>query len=104
MRNTNRIQNREKWQEIVRAFEESGLRVSEFCRERGLSESSLRGWRVKLSGQNTAAESEGFRELKAQSSDGSGYRITLQSGRSLSVSDSFREPQLRKLIEILESC
>lgn len=49
-------ERRGKWQQIIKEQRASGQSISAFCRERGISESSLAYWRSKLRCEKGGAE------------------------------------------------
>lgn len=48
--------NQEQWRVLLSRFERSGLSVDAFCREEGLSASSLNRWRRKLLAEDVAGD------------------------------------------------
>lgn len=90
--------SQEDWRQIIQEYEESGLTLKEFSKERGVNTWSLRDWRKRL-GSKTGA----FVEV-ALPGGGAEYSIQLRNGRELRVSGAFSEKRVRQLIEVLERC
>jgi len=97
---------------MIEAFGNQQHSVASFCAERGVKFHTFRYWQ-KIFEQQSAPSTEAvssncpvFREISIcpPSSASSQYSILLRNGRTLSIGASFAESDLRKLIEILESC
>ena len=48
MRESDALSRRQKWVDLIRQQEGSGVAVSAFCREHSVSEPSFYGWRKRL--------------------------------------------------------
>lgn len=108
MERTPRESTRAKWLLLDQDYARHDLTMREFCAERKVNIYTFKDWHKKFrkesSDVSAGANSAGlFRELSDVSVRGS-YSMTLRGGRTLTVEGGFIESQLRKLIEILESC
>ena len=67
--------SRQQWAELIELQPGSGLNVSQFCKQAGVSYQSFQNWRKKLETQVTKTDSaSGFIELTAPSSSVSDTR------------------------------
>ena len=103
-----RESTRRKWQILHEEFESLNQTVKEFCVERKVNIYTFKDWQKKFrkeaAGICRGASSEVlFRELLPNVTQSS-YSMILRGGRTLAVESGFIESELRKLIEILESC
>lgn len=107
-----RAAKREQWRALLEEFGSQEQTVDSFCTARGVKFYTFKYWQ-KIFKQESAPSTgtvpsnrPRFRELSisTSSSASSMYTILLRSGRTLSVGASFNQSELRKLIEILESC
>jgi len=93
----------EKWAEVVKQQEASGLSVAAYCRQEGIKRWKFFAWRRRLRDQ---AESTGefvplsFRE--ESDSVGSGVAVVV-GGVRLELSSGFDEAELRRALRIVES-
>ena len=61
--------SRQQWAELIRQQPGSGLNVSQFCKQEGVSYQSFQNWRKKLEPQSGGTDlASGFIELTAPSS------------------------------------
>lgn len=61
--------SRQQWAELIELQPDSGLSISQFCKQAGVSYQSFQNWRKKLEPQALKADSaSGFIELTAPSS------------------------------------
>ncbi len=109
MKKPPRASTRRKWQLLHEEFKSCNQTEREFCVERKINIYLFRGWQERFRKEHVEVAKQGarpvslFREVTPQAAQGS-YSMTLRSGRSLAVESGFVESELRKLIEILESC
>ena len=69
------------WQDLISRYEKSGQRAREFCEKEGISQESLRRWRIKL---NPETEQSAFIPVtKASPPTSWTLEITLPNGLSL---------------------
>jgi hypothetical protein len=81
-------ENIRKWERAIDDWKKSGLNKTEYCKQSGLSLSTLGGWQYKLNKyykQNDINESEDFIEVKFQ--DAAAVSTTTNCGIKLSVGD-----------------
>ena len=96
---------------LLVALEQSGLKVSEFARERGLSAWTLYAWR-RQHRENLKADRKptrdpaGFIEVRVAPKPRSiaPLSIDLENGRRVSVPHGFDAGELRRLLEVLATC
>jgi len=88
-----------EWRGIVSEYEQSGLSLKEFSRERGLSEWSVRQWRKRSAGGIGE-----FVEVTLPSSGAAPYSVLLRNGRELRLGSTFSEKRVEQLVEVLERC
>src|SRR5271157_4833896 len=112
---TTRQQQRTKWRELIGDQERSGLGVSAFCRDRGVSTASFYTWRKRL-GQGDGAEAGiehpvRFLEVKLATSAEqiapspaahAAIEVRLGKSRSLMVAPGFNALHLQRLLAVLE--
>ena len=106
MRN-NRETTRMKWRELHLEFSKGTQKAREFCAERGINYYTFMGWRGVFGKQKKQGTERGlFRELPPVWTPESlaTYGVRLRSGRTLELTGGFVESEVRKLIEVLESC
>ena len=48
MRASGAVSTRQKWADLIRQHEQSGVPVKDFCRDQGVSEPSFYSWRKRL--------------------------------------------------------
>ena len=48
MRASSAVSTRQKWADLIRQHEQSGVPVKDFCQDRGVSEPSFYSWRKRL--------------------------------------------------------
>ena len=96
-----------RWAKLIEQQRDSGLSVSAYCRERGVSAASFFAWRRRLGGEAGAG---GFKPVKLVSngrgasarSDGV-IELRLRGGRRLRVRHGFDRGVLVELVETLEA-
>ena len=100
-----RTEKRERWQEVVAAWEGSGLSQAAFCRERGLCLASFGYWRRRL---REAVGEVGFAEVAigdlAEAAAGSGVRLVVGDGVVVALDVGFDEMTLRRLLQVVGGC
>lgn len=88
------------WTELLSEQKVSGLSVPDFCRDRGVSIHSYRGWRARLNKESSS--SGDWVTLKTQQSSKSSA-ITLHIGAvSLDVVPGFDPQLLRDVVDVLQ--
>lgn len=102
----------EEWRRLISEQQSSGLSVSRFARERGLSVASLTYWRAKLRGETSPAclprPAKGvFAEVVVVprgTSSVSRVEVVTRNGRSVRVEGSVDANLLREVLRVVESC
>src|SRR5271170_3591412 len=88
----------QKWREVVRRQQSSGLGVAEFCRNRMIPPSSFFGWRRKLAHAQASAFVEATVVPRA-----AGIEIRLRGGRRLLLCRGFDRELLAEALTALEA-
>lgn len=87
---------------------ESGLSVTDFAASVGMSAWTLYEWRRRLAGSDDGRDAPPrlveVAVVPASAPTGTGIRVELRSGHGLEVRAGFDGHELRRLIEVLESC
>ena len=91
---------RRDWPALVQAQATSGLSVSAFCRQQGLSMSHFYRMRRCCRGTETSAVGAGFVELRAvdPQGSGSGVAVVLDGGWRLELAPGFDAPTLERAL------
>ena len=92
------------WREVIRDQAASGLTISAFCRERGVSAASFFDWRRKLDaggGEEVAADKFMSIELPPPLTIPSCLEVALPSGLRVLVPSRFDAEALRELLDVL---
>jgi transposase-like protein len=89
---------RQKWREIIRRQQSSGLGVAEFCRDNMIPPSSFFGWRRKLGHAQAAAFVEATVAPRP-----AGIEIRLRGGRRLLLRRGFDRELLAEAVAVLET-
>lgn len=97
-----------RWTEIeargaIRAWRKSGLRLTEFARNRGLNTQRLYWWLKKL-GPDVEVEAEILPVHVAASPRGEPVLVMLRSGHMLKVGRGFDEEAFCRAVTVLEQC
>ena len=94
---------RQKWREIVRRQNVSGMSASAFCRENGIAPGSFFAWRRKLA-EPAPAVAPGFVEAKIVESRArhDKIQVRLRGGRSLIVRPGFDRELLAEVVAAVE--
>ena len=84
---------RQFWQMVIETWQDSGMAVSKFCKDEGLSEGSFYNWRKKLAktnapgaGKQTALRPSAFIEVSIPKNDPAALELVLSSGNILRIS------------------
>ncbi len=87
------------WPSVVQAYAASGLSVTAFCREQGISTSLLYRWRQRFPGRAPAVAS-GFVELRPvdRPAAGSGVAVVVDGGWRLEVEPGFDAATLEQVL------
>ena len=103
-----RRRSRQEVEQLIAAYESSGLSRSEFCRERGLGLSTLDRYRTQQrrqapAGRNAllAVEVSG-RAPAPIAATGSALAVVLRGGRRIEVGRGFDNSALEQLVRVLE--
>ena len=103
-----RRRSRQEVEQLVTEYESSGLSRSEFCRERGLSLSTLSRYRERRARQTptgrnglVAVEVSG-RAPASIAATGSALAVVLSGGRRIEVGRGFDASALAQLVRVLE--
>ena len=90
--------SREEVEELVRAFEASGLTRAEFSQRQGIAVTTLDSWRHKR------MKAAGLVEVSIKGEAGAGdFRLSLRNGRQIESAWNFADKDLVRLIRIAES-
>ena len=110
-----------RWVEVVRAWQESGLSQSEYCRREGMYESTLSRWRQRWQDQQARRQRAepaalSLREpgpcwievARPEGLEGGGltagrFEVVVRGGRMIRLDPYFDALGLRRLVEVLES-
>jgi hypothetical protein len=107
---TRKRRSSEEVKGLVVEFEASGLRCSEFCRDRGMALSTLRRHLKKNgSGKGGARPSSRLVPVEVVKADRNtnaetiaGLEVILSGGRRIAVGHQFDSPTLGRLVKVLE--
>jgi hypothetical protein len=98
-----------RWRKLIEQQRESGLPVSAYCRERGLSAASMFAWRRRLRPASSLPGAGIFKRVKVVSEGGradersdSVIELCLPGGRHLIVRRGFDRQLLLDVIDALE--
>ena len=88
------------WRSVVQAYAASGLSVTAFCREQGISTSLLYRWRQRFPGEVAPAVASGFVELRPvdHRAPGSGVAVVVDGGWRLEVEPGFDAATLERVL------
>lgn len=106
----------QKWRPLIKEWSHSGLRISAFCRQRGIPDSAFTYWKrqIPLRDQQRQADraaSEASRNamqflpvrvLESESGASGSLEVVLRGGRLLRVGGDFDPAILEKLVATLE--
>ena len=94
----------QRWRELVKAFEQSGLTIQKFCAAEGVSTTMFYKWRRRLGlavkRRSRAVPKLEFVELGAERSQAKVELVT-KSGVVVRVAPSFDEATLRRVLDVL---
>lgn len=105
------------WEEVLRAWRESGRSVAKFCRRRGLATPTFYQWRKRLGGSARLTTGEaggrarpkpqgGFLPVRLVPASGAGrttVEVMLLGGRVLRATGEFSPQMLAELASALEA-
>lgn len=99
-------QARSYWHGVLERWQQSGLSVSQFCREHRISESGFYTWRKKLSPVPPAPETNrdmnaSFVRVDIPHSTQRPMTLELATGHRLQISDQVNEKALAKVLHAL---
>ena len=91
---------RRDWPAVVRAHAASGLTVTAFCREHGISRGLLYRWRRRCQDATVPAAESGFIELRAveRPAPGSGVAMVIDGGWRLELEPDFDAGTLERVL------
>ena len=93
-----------EWAKRVEACRKSGEKVSEWCTEQGIPESTYYGWQRKVFQAVTAETEVCFAEIPARSA-GSGTAASIQSGElRIEIHTGADAETVRAIIQALKEC
>lgn len=94
-----------RWRKLVEQQRESGLPVSAYCRERGISAASMFAWRRRLQSASGLPVAETFKavEVLSEEQPDSSIELCLRGGRHLIVRRGFDRQLLINLVQAMES-
>ena len=97
---------REMWSKRVARWKASGKTATEFAREHGLSESSLKWWAWKLGAKRREAKTVSpltFVEMTSAIARGvAAIEVVLETGVVVRVAADFDESALSRVLEVLD--
>ena len=91
---------REKWTELIREQQQSGLSVSAFCRGRGFSDQAFYHWRKRLSGREPVRFALVATDA-ATTTDPAPTELVLASGDRLRIASGTDALSLRTVLNVL---
>jgi hypothetical protein len=103
-----RRRSRAETEQVVSAYESSGLSRAEFCKQQGLSLATLARYREQQRQQGEAATRNRWLAVEVSgvsavgSETGSGLAVALRGGRRIEVGRGFDAPTLLQLLSVLE--
>jgi transposase-like protein len=104
-----RRRNRAETEQVVSAYESSGLSQVEFCKQQGLSLATLARYRKQQQQQGEAATGNRWLAVEVSgvsvavgSETASGLAVALRGGRRIEVGRGFDAPTLVQLLGVLE--
>lgn len=91
------------WQGLVEEYKESGVRMDEFCAERGIVVGTFKNWVYKrrFRAQLVASGKNKFVEVKVPQVAAQ-YRLVLSRNREVILSGGFEMSRVKELVELLE--
>lgn len=110
-----------RWRTVVEQFKQSGLRMKEFCQQRGIPPGTLSHWKWRYDHPDAPARPPRSRNAKPttdavlpallpvtltsprRSSQLRCFEVALASGRRLRFGEDFEEQALLRLVRLLES-
>jgi len=101
-----------KWRQLIGEHESSGLSQKEFCKERGIADSTMSSYRTKLKKEDNPTQpvSPSFTPIaltsKSVNQPGSKekLKITLPNGFACEIRSDTDLPYLKRLLGVLLSC
>lgn len=100
MRQSEALSRRQKWVDLIRRQEGSGVAVSAFCREHSVSEPSFYGWRKRLKASGPVR----FTLVEASTSsaiNSAAIELVLVSGDRLRILPGTDTATLRTVLSVL---
>jgi hypothetical protein len=108
-RQVRRRRSRAETEQVVGAYQASGLSRVEFCRQQGLSLATLARYRKQQRQQGKAATGKRWLAVEVcgvsvavGSETDSGLAVALRGGRRIEVGRGFDAPTLVQLLDVLE--
>lgn len=102
-----RVERERYWRKVIGDQVGSGLSISAFCRERGVSPASFFSWRRKLAAGGREEATGKFVPIELvppESPPGRpGFELTLPNGLRVHVPPQFDADALRVLLDVLEA-
>lgn len=97
---------RRDWPAVVQAHAASGLTVTAFCREHGISRGLLYRWRRRCQGETVPAVESSFVELRAveRRAPGSGVVMVFDPGWRLELEADFDAVTLERVLSCVARC
>lgn len=105
----------QEWRGLIDEWQESGIDLTEFCRERRIAPSSLRWWRWRLGISSNlsaglaggavrrAPGNEWIRlEIEGSHSNAGGFELRWPSGRVLAIPADFDADALGRILAVVE--
>ena len=100
------VDREQYWREVIGDQQASGVSISAFCRERGVSPASFFAWRRKLAARDCEAADK-FVPVElgppAPAAPQPGFELALPTGLRVLVPSRFDADALRKLLDVLEA-
>ena len=101
------MDNKENWQNIIKAWQKSGEKQIEWCKQKGINISTFKYWKYRLK-KETANDIQ-FQELEAikprKTTNPSPKSILIEiADAKIEVYDDINPHLLRTIIQVLKSC
>ena len=98
------MEQRQFWEMAIKTWRSSGLSVRDFCKQEGLSASTLYSWRKKLAKDNDSIEEANFPafiEVTVPKSKPAPLELLLTSGNILRIDTSVESAVLTNVLSAL---
>ena len=101
------MDNKENWQNIIKAWQKSGEKQTEWCKQKGINISTFKYWKYRL--KKEKANDIQFQELETKkpgkTTSPSSKSITIEiANAKINVPDGVNPHLLRTIIKVIKSC